>query len=71
MKNEMTIEYLMCTVDINFGVDFRVNSILVRLQPCGILFYSENESFLFLILYFNPIYMSLICTVNFYVLYFS
>ena len=49
MKRGMTIEYLECRADLNFKVDFGVNGAIDTIVPSGILLYSDNESFSFII----------------------
>ena len=45
----MIIEYLKCRADLNFEVDFVVNGAIGTIVPNGILFYSDNGSFSFII----------------------
>ena len=52
MKRGMTIEYLKCRADLNFEVDFGVNSAIVATVPKWDLFYSDNGSFSSIIYFF-------------------
>ena len=45
MKRGMTIEYLKCSKDLNFNVDFRVNGVLgMIVTKCDVIL-SDNDSF--------------------------